>query len=220
MPPKPKTILKRTTLTEYARCQWESCHHEAFSSFRELAEHVNREHVDPMVDQDMVYCLWKECRMFKKPCYSHEWLQRHIRMHTGEKPFKCIIVGCSASFLSTEALSKHVETHFKERRKSLGQVNKIKVGSQKKPKPAKKSTNAIVKPVGNEAFTSKHTCYNYTCILKTTTLKSSLLFCLVQPCQFPMYSEFMLKVQRLTAVLLMDGCGSTASSSQYSDHLL
>ena len=159
MPPKPKTILKRTP-TEYGKCKWESCQHEGFNSFQELAEHVNTEHVDPMVDLDVVSCLWKECRMFKKPCYSHEWLQRHVRMHTGEKPFKCIIVGCMASFLSTEALSKHVETHFKERRTSLGQVNKIKVGSQKKPKPSKRSTNATMKPVGSEGFASKDSCHN------------------------------------------------------------
>ena len=178
MPSKPKTILKRA-LAEYAKCKWESCQHEAFSSFGELAEHVNTEHVDPMVDQDMVYCLWKECRMFKKPCYSHEWLQRHVRMHTGEKPFKCIIVGCMASFLSSEALSKHVETHFKERRKSLGQVNKVKVGSQKKPKLAKKSTNAIVKPVGIEAFTSKHICCNYTCTLKYSDCSVTWQFAIV-----------------------------------------
>lgn len=159
MPPKPKVIQKKIP-TEYNKCKWESCQHEGFSSFEDLAEHVNTVHVDPMVDQDVVYCLWKECRMFNKPCYSHEWLQRHVRMHTGEKPFKCIIVGCVASFLSTESLSKHVETHFKERRKSLEHVTKLKVGSQKKPKLIKKTPSGIVKPISHEVYTtSKQTCH-------------------------------------------------------------
>lgn len=152
MPPKPKPIQKRTP-NDCNKCKWDSCQYEGF----ELAEHVNTEHVDPMVDQEIVYCLWKECRMFNKPCYSHEWLQRHVRMHTGEKPFKCIIVGCVASFLSAEALSKHVETHFKERRKSLEHVinNKLKIGGQMKPKLVKKSTATIMKPVETKAYASK-----------------------------------------------------------------
>ena len=166
MPPKPKSIQKKPTI-EFNRCKWESCKYGEFSSFQELAEHVNTEHVDPMVDQDVVYCRWRDCRMYNKPCYSHEWLQRHVRMHTGEKPFKCIIVGCAASFLSTEALSKHVDTHFKERRKSLGQVSKVKVPSLKKLKPAKKAIGGLVKPTDGGAYKGKlqlHHVYCNCCI--------------------------------------------------------
>ena len=179
MPSKPKSIQKRTPI-ECNRCKWDSCQFEGSGSFEELVEHVNTEHVDPMVDQEIVYCLWKDCRMFNKPCYSHEWLQRHMRMHTGEKPFKCIIVGCVASFLSSEALSKHVETHFKERRKSLGQVfnKKLKIGGQKKPKLLKKSTATIVKPVETKTYTSKsflqHTQGQFQARVKETSLSLNL----------------------------------------------
>ena len=157
MPPKPKSIQKKT-LTEYTKCKWDSCQYEGFGSFEELAEHVNTEHVDPMVDQEIVYCFWKDCRMFNKPCYSHEWLQRHVRMHTGEKPFKCIIIGCASSFQSAEALSKHVETHFKERRKSIEHpINKkLKIEGHNKRKSVKKTTSSITKPMETKIYTSKY----------------------------------------------------------------
>lgn len=35
-------------------------------------------------------------------------------MHTGDKPFKCMISGCHLSFSSREGLARHVPSHFKE----------------------------------------------------------------------------------------------------------
>ncbi|XP_065893612.1 zinc finger protein AEBP2-like [Dysidea avara] len=114
--PKLKQSPKKTSDDDFDRCRWRSCGCVGFSSFEELAEHVNMEHVGPMLSQEVVYCLWEDCRMYNRPCYSRDWLQRHVRVHTREKPHKCIINGCLSSFFTTEALSKHVETHFKTKK--------------------------------------------------------------------------------------------------------
>lgn len=142
MPPKQKQSPKKVSDDDFERCKWRSCGCVGFSSFEELAEHVNVEHVAPMLTQEVVYCLWEDCRMYDRPCYSHDWLQRHVRTHTREKPHKCIINGCRASFFTTEALSKHVETHFITKKGSL--INHTP--SSKKLKMSCESKKAKIKP--------------------------------------------------------------------------
>lgn len=94
-------------------CKWMDCkvklHHA-----RELSEHVHHCHVEPMASQDVFVCLWEGCKVFNKASCSHSWLSKHINTHTGDKPFKCMISGCSLSFSSQEGLARHVPTHFNE----------------------------------------------------------------------------------------------------------
>uniref|UniRef100_A0A2K5V0V1 AE binding protein 2 n=1 Tax=Macaca fascicularis TaxID=9541 RepID=A0A2K5V0V1_MACFA len=82
-------------------------------------------------------CLWKGCKVYNTPSTSQSWLQRHMLTHSGDKPFKCVVGGCNASFASQGGLARHVPTHF-------SQQNSSKVSSQPKAKeesPSKAGMN-------------------------------------------------------------------------------
>ncbi|XP_012880507.1 PREDICTED: zinc finger protein AEBP2 [Dipodomys ordii] len=82
-------------------------------------------------------CLWKGCKVYNTPSTSQSWLQRHVLTHSGDRPFKCVVGGCSASFASQGGLARHVPTHF-------SQQNSSKVSSQPKAKeesPSKAGVN-------------------------------------------------------------------------------
>ncbi|XP_078061668.1 zinc finger protein AEBP2 isoform X1 [Mustelus asterias] len=106
-------------------CCWDQCH-TSFSSSPDLADHIRSIHVDGQ--RGGVYvCLWKGCKVYNTPSTSQSWLQRHMLTHSGDKPFKCVVGGCTASFASQGGLARHVPTHF-------SQQNSAKVTSQPKVK--------------------------------------------------------------------------------------
>ncbi|XP_041110079.1 zinc finger protein aebp2-like isoform X3 [Polyodon spathula] len=106
-------------------CCWDQCQ-TCFNSSPDLAEHIRSFHVDGQRGGVFV-CLWKGCKVYNTPSTSHSWLQRHMLTHSGDKPFKCVVGGCNASFASQGGLARHVPTHF-------SQQNSSKVSSQSKVK--------------------------------------------------------------------------------------
>ncbi|KAM6306988.1 zinc finger protein aebp2-like, partial [Podargus strigoides] len=116
-------------------CCWDHCH-ACFSSSPDLADHIRSTHVDGQRGGVFV-CLWKGCKVYNTPSTSQSWLQRHMLTHSGDKPFKCVVGGCNASFASQGGLARHVPTHF-------SQQNSSKVASQPKAKeesPSKAGMN-------------------------------------------------------------------------------
>ncbi|XP_013872624.1 zinc finger protein AEBP2 [Austrofundulus limnaeus] len=116
-------------------CCWDLCP-QCFNSSPDLAEHIRGIHVDGQRGGVFV-CLWKGCKVYNTPSTSQSWLQRHMLTHSGDKPFKCVVGGCNASFASQGGLARHVPSHF-------SQQNSSKMSSQAKLKeesPSKAGLN-------------------------------------------------------------------------------
>ncbi|XP_048355574.1 zinc finger protein AEBP2 isoform X2 [Sphaerodactylus townsendi] len=116
-------------------CCWDQCH-TCFNCSPDLADHIRAIHVDGQQGGVFV-CLWKGCKVYNTPSTSQSWLQRHMLTHSGDKPFKCVVGGCNASFASQSGLARHVPTHF-------SQQNSSKVSNQPKAKeesPSKAGMN-------------------------------------------------------------------------------
>ncbi|KAL7370651.1 hypothetical protein ABVT39_006840 [Epinephelus coioides] len=116
-------------------CCWDHCQ-LLFPSSPDLAEHIRATHVDGQRGGVFV-CLWKGCKVYNTPSTSQSWLQRHMLTHSGDKPFKCVVGGCNATFASQGGLARHVPTHFSSQSSS-------KVSSQGKMKeesPSKAGLN-------------------------------------------------------------------------------
>uniref|UniRef100_A0A3B3T8I8 AE binding protein 2 n=1 Tax=Paramormyrops kingsleyae TaxID=1676925 RepID=A0A3B3T8I8_9TELE len=97
-------------------CCWDRCL-ESFCSSPDLAEHIRGMHADSQRG-GMYVCLWKGCKVYNTPSSSPSWLQRHLLSHSGDKPFKCVVAGCNASFASQGGVARHVPSHFSQQNSS------------------------------------------------------------------------------------------------------
>ncbi|XP_041636309.1 zinc finger protein AEBP2 [Cheilinus undulatus] len=116
-------------------CCWDHCQ-LLFPSSPDLAEHIRATHVDGQRGGVFV-CLWKGCKVYNTPSTSQSWLQRHMLTHSGDKPFKCVVGGCNATFASQGGLARHVPTHFS----SQGSSKLSSQGKMKEESPSKAGLN-------------------------------------------------------------------------------
>ncbi|KAM6960927.1 zinc finger protein AEBP2-like isoform 2-T2 [Aplochiton taeniatus] len=111
-------------------CRWDLCI-KSFSSSPDLAEHIRGVHVDGQKGGVFV-CLWKGCKVYNTPSTSPSWLQRHMLTHSGDRPFKCVVGGCNASFASQGGLARHVPSHFSQQSSKLKEDSPAKAALRRK----------------------------------------------------------------------------------------
>nr|XP_039259270.1 zinc finger protein AEBP2-like isoform X1 [Styela clava] len=104
-----KKKQEEALLREKFQCQWVGCPNPFESRCgADLHTHLQECHAENYS------CKWKGCRYFEIVSRKLSFLQRHIGEHSGEKPFKCILDGCDASFSSLCSRKRHVEAHYSE----------------------------------------------------------------------------------------------------------
>ncbi len=99
------------------KCLWKDCNMDLDNS--NIKEHVDK-HAKESTDN---ICLWEDCPRNKELLSNKYALQAHMRIHTGDKPFKCRI--CEKFFSRTDALNKHLKKHELEEKQKINAISKV-----------------------------------------------------------------------------------------------
>ncbi|CAN9503011.1 unnamed protein product [Ophioblennius macclurei] len=94
-------------------CHWIDCS-ATYGSQEELVRHIEKVHIDQRKGEEFA-CFWAGCVRRHKPFNARYKLLIHMRVHSGEKPNKCMFEGCSKAFSRLENLKIHLRSHTGEK---------------------------------------------------------------------------------------------------------
>ncbi|XP_053104182.1 zinc finger protein GLIS1 isoform X2 [Hemicordylus capensis] len=94
-------------------CRWIDCS-AAYDQQDELVRHIEKTHIDQRKGEDFT-CFWAGCVRRYKPFNARYKLLIHMRVHSGEKPNKCMFEGCNKAFSRLENLKIHLRSHTGEK---------------------------------------------------------------------------------------------------------
>ncbi|KAH7043465.1 hypothetical protein BKA57DRAFT_368928, partial [Linnemannia elongata] len=80
-----------------------------FDAMMALNEHVADVHIGS--GKACYTCDWKNCPRMMKPFTKRHKMYNHLRTHTGERPFRCLVPGCDKKFSRPDSLTTHTKTH-------------------------------------------------------------------------------------------------------------
>ncbi|XP_060132882.1 zinc finger protein GLIS1 [Zootoca vivipara] len=113
MSPKTNECDEQETSNGKQACRWIDCS-AAYDQQDELVRHIEKTHIDQRKGEDFT-CFWTGCVRRYKPFNARYKLLIHMRVHSGEKPNKCMFEGCNKAFSRLENLKIHLRSHTGEK---------------------------------------------------------------------------------------------------------
>ena len=89
-------------------CRWEGCPEGELGNMDNLVKHIHDIHIGS--GKKHYSCEWDDCPRKGVTHPSAYALRAHMRSHTREKPFYCLLPECDRAFTRSDALAKHMRT--------------------------------------------------------------------------------------------------------------